>query len=60
MNPTLESISAVLSGLALRTSAAVERRRTLRRIARFPNHRLHDIGLERDWDGSVLRNGRAI
>ncbi|RUW63319.1 DUF1127 domain-containing protein [Mesorhizobium sp. M7A.F.Ca.US.008.03.1.1] len=60
MNPTFESISAALSGLALRTSAAVERRRALRRVSRFSDHRLHDIGLERDWDGAILRDGRAI
>ncbi|TIW89109.1 MAG: DUF1127 domain-containing protein [Mesorhizobium sp.] len=60
MNPTLESISAAMSGLARRTSAVVERRRTLRRVARFSDHRLHDIGFERDWDGSLLRNGRSI
>ncbi|TIN28612.1 MAG: DUF1127 domain-containing protein [Mesorhizobium sp.] len=60
MNPTFESISAAMSGLALRTSAAFERRRTLRRVARFSDHRLHDVGFERDWDGSILRNGRSI
>ena len=60
MNPTLESISAAMSGRALRTTAVVERRRMLRRVARFSDHRLHDVGFERDWDGSILRNGRAI
>jgi uncharacterized protein YjiS (DUF1127 family) len=60
MNPTFQSISAAMSGLAIGTSAALERRRTLRRVARFSDHRLHDIGLERDWDGSILRNGRSI
>ncbi|MER8445202.1 DUF1127 domain-containing protein [Mesorhizobium sp. M1066] len=60
MNPTFESIGAAMSGLALRTAAVVERRRMLRRVSRFSNQRLHDIGFERDWDGSILRNGRAI
>ncbi|MER9140247.1 DUF1127 domain-containing protein [Mesorhizobium sp. M0830] len=60
MNPTFQSISAAISGLALRTSVAVERRRALRRVARLSDHRLYDIGFERDWDGSILRNGRAI
>ncbi|MER9948518.1 DUF1127 domain-containing protein [Mesorhizobium sp. M0047] len=60
MNPTFNSISAAMSGLAIRISAAVERRGSLRRVARFSDHRLHDIGFERDWNGSILRNGRAI
>lgn len=60
MTSTFESISAAMSGLALRTSAVVERRRMLRRVSRFSNHRLHDVGFERDWDGSILHNGRAI
>jgi len=60
MNPTFQSISTAMSGLVIRTSAVVERRHTLRRVARFSDHRLHDIGFERDWDGSLLRNGRAI
>ncbi|MER9587004.1 DUF1127 domain-containing protein [Mesorhizobium sp. M0276] len=60
MNPTFNSIGAAMSGLALRTSVAIERRRMLRRVARHSDHRLRDIGFERDWDGSILRNGRAI
>ncbi|RUX22861.1 DUF1127 domain-containing protein [Mesorhizobium sp. M7A.F.Ca.US.011.01.1.1] len=60
MNPTFQSITAATSGLALKASAVVERRRMLRQVSRFSNHRLHDIGFERDWDGSILRNGRAI
>jgi uncharacterized protein YjiS (DUF1127 family) len=27
----------------------------LDRIDRFSDHRLHDIGFERDWDGSLIR-----
>ncbi|MBZ9756314.1 DUF1127 domain-containing protein [Mesorhizobium sp. ESP6-5] len=46
-----------MSGLAMRSAAAFERRRTLRRISRLSDRRLHDIGLERDWDGSILANG---
>lgn len=60
MKPILESISAATGGLALKASAVVERRRMLRQVSRFSNHRLHDIGFERDWDGSILRNGRSI
>ncbi|TDW25684.1 hypothetical protein EV128_117114 [Rhizobium azibense] len=30
------------------------RRLAMRRIEHFSDHRLHDIGFERDWDGSVI------
>ncbi|MBZ9670868.1 DUF1127 domain-containing protein [Mesorhizobium sp. B2-1-8] len=65
MSLTLRPIGAAMSGLALRSAAAFERRRTLRQISRLSDRRLHDIGLERDWDGSILAkgilgNGRTI
>ena len=60
MTLTLGSIGAAMSGLAMRSTAAFERRRVRRRISRFSDRRLRDIGLERDWDGSILHNGRAI
>ncbi|MEI9429671.1 DUF1127 domain-containing protein [Mesorhizobium sp. Cs1299R1N3] len=60
MTLTLRPIGTVVSGLAMRSAAAFERRRTLRQISRLSDRRLHDIGLERDWDGSVLGNGRGI
>ncbi|TPJ37795.1 DUF1127 domain-containing protein [Mesorhizobium sp. B2-5-4] len=60
MTLTLRPIGAAMSGLATRGAAAFERRRTLRQISRLSDRRLHDIGLERDWDGSILGNGRAI
>ncbi|TPK93041.1 DUF1127 domain-containing protein [Mesorhizobium sp. B2-4-12] len=60
MTLTLGPIGAAISGLARRSAATFERRRTLRRISRLSDHRLRDIGLERDWDGSILGNGRGI
>lgn len=60
MSPTLGPISAAMSGLATRTSAAFERRRMLRQVSRLSDRRLQDIGLERDWDGSILGNRRGI
>ncbi|KAA3447891.1 DUF1127 domain-containing protein [Mesorhizobium sp. SARCC-RB16n] len=57
MTLTLRPIGAAMSGLAMRSAAAFERRRTLHQIARLSDRRLHDIGLERDWDGSILANG---
>jgi hypothetical protein len=59
MTLTLGPIGAAMSGLAMRSTAAFERRRALRRISRLSDRRLHDIGLERDWDGSILGYGRA-
>ena len=60
MSLTLGPIGTAMSGLAIRSTAAFERHRALRRVARLSDHRLQDIGLERDWDGSILRNGRGI
>ena len=65
MSLTLGPIGAAMSGLAMRSTVVFERRRTLRQISRFSDRRLHDIGLERDWDGSILGNailgnGRGI
>lgn len=60
MNPTLGHIGAAMGGLAARTMAAFERGRIRRRIARFSDSRLCDIGMERDWDGSVLNRGKRI
>ncbi|TPK55965.1 DUF1127 domain-containing protein [Mesorhizobium sp. B2-4-19] len=59
MRMTLGPIGAAMSGLATRSTAAFECRRVLRRISRFSDRRLQDIGLERDWDGSILHHGRG-
>ena len=64
MSLPLGSIGAAMSGLAMRSTAAFERRRALRQVSRLSDRRLHDIGLERDWDGSIpsnviLGNGRG-
>ncbi|SOC82894.1 hypothetical protein SAMN05421890_1316 [Ensifer adhaerens] len=34
--------------------AAVRHRAEMRRLERFSNHTLQDIGFERDWDGTVI------
>ncbi|TSE11697.1 DUF1127 domain-containing protein [Mesorhizobium intechi] len=57
MTLTFGAIGAAMSGLAMRGTAAFERRRVLHRISRFSDRRLQDIGLERDWDGSIPSNG---
>jgi hypothetical protein len=40
--------------LAARLFAGLEHRRTMHTIAGFSDRRLHDMGLERDWDGSII------
>ncbi|MER8630635.1 DUF1127 domain-containing protein [Mesorhizobium opportunistum] len=54
---TFGYIGAAIGGLAMRSAAAFEHRRTLRQVSRLSDRRLRDIGLERDWDGSILGNG---
>jgi hypothetical protein len=34
--------------------AAIDHRLAMKRIERFSDRRLQDIGFERDWDGSVI------
>lgn len=50
-----EAHGAAVAGYVADCLARPRQRRTMRRFARFSDHRLHDIGLERDWDGSVIR-----
>lgn len=57
MTLTLGPIGTAMSGLAMRSTAAFERRRVLRQVSRLSDRRLRDIGLERDWDGSILGRG---
>lgn len=49
-----EPLRGMLAGFATRLVARFQHRRTIRRIARFSDSRLRDIGFERDWDGSVI------
>lgn len=39
---------------ASRLSAGVQHRWTMCTLDRFSDHRLHDLGFERDWDGTVI------
>lgn len=55
------SIRSVLMSLSARTTqlgfdlrSRLRGRQTARQLARFPDHRLQDIGFERDWDGSII------
>jgi len=53
-------VIAAIRGRTAHLFAALQQQRTMRRIARFSDHRLHDIGFERDWDESVNRmQGRS-
>ena len=50
----IESVRAAAIGSVMRLFSTFQYRRTVNRFARFSDHRLHDIGFERDWDGSIL------
>ena len=54
----IESLRIAVAGRAADLFAGFQHRRTMDRIARLSDHRLHDMGFERDWDGSVLRRQR--
>lgn len=54
----IESLRVAVSGRAAHLFAGVQHRWTMQRIARFPDHRLQDMGFERDWDGSVIPRQR--
>ena len=49
---------AALAGFAARLVAWFEHRLTMGRMARFSDHRLRDLGFERDWDGSIIQPRR--
>ena len=50
---TIESWWRAANGRATRLLAGLQRRWNMRRIERFSDHRLQDVGFERDWDGSI-------
>lgn len=54
----IEPLRVSAADLAARLFAGLQHRRTMHRIARFSDHRLQDIGFERDWDGSILPRQR--
>lgn len=54
----IKTLHAKVAGLATDLFARFQHRRMMQRIARFPDHRLHDTGFERDWDGSILPKQR--
>jgi hypothetical protein len=52
------SLCLSAADLATRLFAGFQHRWTMQRIARFSDHRLQDMGFERDWDGSIIRRQR--
>jgi hypothetical protein len=48
----------VVSGRAARLLAGFRHRWTMQRITRFSDHRLQDMGFERDRDGSLVPTRR--
>jgi hypothetical protein len=49
----IEPLRVAMAGCAARLFAGFQHRWTMQRIARFSDHRLQDMGFERDWDGSI-------
>lgn len=54
----IESLRIAVTETAARLFAGFQHRRTMQRIARFSDHRLQDMGFERDWDGAVIPRQR--
>lgn len=52
------TLRAAVAGVVVNLIARLQHYRAMQRIARFSDHRLRDLGLERDWDGSVIRARR--
>ena len=51
---TIASLRTLVTRQAARLAASIQHRRTIARFSHFSAHRLHDIGFERDWDGSII------
>ena len=49
-HPSRRATSAGVTGLI----AAFQHRLVMGCFARFSDHRLKDVGFERDWDGSII------
>lgn len=54
----IDSLRVAATELAAHLFAGFQHRRAMHRIERFSDHRLRDIGFERDWDGSILPRQR--
>jgi hypothetical protein len=50
----LSALLSTATGISRRLQLMLRQHMTMRRIERFSDHRLHDIGFERDWDGSLI------
>jgi len=50
----ITSVGRAVSGVTTRLAVAFAHRPARERFARFSDHRLHDVGYERDWDGSII------
>jgi hypothetical protein len=56
--PAQSALWIVVSGRAARLLAGFRHRWTMQRITRFSDHRLQDMGFERDRDGSLVPTRR--
>ncbi|WP_338811460.1 hypothetical protein V2V90_24390 (plasmid) [Agrobacterium leguminum] len=50
----LSTLLSAVTGISRRMRLCLRQRMASRRIERFSDHRLRDIGFERDWDGSMI------
>ena len=50
----IESLRIAATARAADLFDRFRHRRVMHRIARFSDHRLRDLGFERDWDGSII------
>jgi hypothetical protein len=54
----IRSFGVAAKSEAVRVYDGFRHRRTMHRISRLSDHRLDDIGFERDWDGAILPTRR--
>ncbi len=59
LGPAVSSLLSTMSGMSTGLLFALLHRVAMRRIERFSDRRLNDIGFERDWDSSVIHRVRS-
>lgn len=50
----MEFLRKALVESVIDLKTGIQHRRTMARFAHFSDHRLQDLGFERDWDGSII------
>jgi len=49
-----KALRTAVTAFATRLGTGIQHRWTMRTLDRFSDRRLHDLGFERDWDGTVI------